>query len=1260
MGWSNGPKSWSELNARLSDRPRPHSEVLASSHVWAGPASQPRTAQPDCKHLGDPSPPPSASLHHSLSEAESTPYAELHCHTNFSFLDGASHAEELVEEAVRLGLSGLAITDHDGLYGVVRFAEAARAHGLPTIFGAEITLEATSSASSRVGAADPEGDHLVVLAADPIGYGRLARALSSSHLAAGEKSAPMLLLEQLGALGEGSTVPFHEALRRGPAPESLVRGDTVLSSLQVTYLHESVADQAALDAAVFRHPANGPLEAELSALSDGRHWKVLTGCRKGAVPRALVNDGPRSAARALDRLIDTFGRDSVVVELWDHGDPLDAIRNDGLARLAAQAGVDLVATNNVHYANPARRPLATALAAVRARRSLDEMDGWLPGAAGSHLRSGAEQTRRFARYPGAVQRAAEIAAECAFDLKLVAPNLPPYPCPNGMTEMGFIRELTERGAERRYGRRIGGPAGRDSERVPGAYAQIDHELNLIEHLGFAGYFLVVWDLVEFCNRSNIFCQGRGSAANSAVCYSLGVTNADAVSLGLLFERFLSPERDGPPDIDIDIESDRREEVIQYVYARYGRENAAQVANVITYRSRSAVRDMGKALGHAPGQLDAWSKQVDGWSRIGTTAEDPTTTIPKPVLELAALVEDFPRHLGIHSGGMVICDRPVVEVCPVEWGRLAIGGLDASDTQHETEPNQQGEGVLSRRNRTDSGGTPLRTVLQWDKEDCAAAGLVKFDLLGLGMLSALHYGVDMIREFHGVSVDLALIEQEDDVYDMICAADTVGVFQIESRAQMATLPRLKPRTFYDLVVEIALIRPGPIQGGSVHPYIRRRNGEEPITYLHPLLEKSLKKTLGIPLFQEQLMQMAIDIANFTPSEADQLRQAMGSKRSTERMEQLKRRLYEGMYANGVDEPTADIIYDKLAAFANYGFPESHSVSFAYIVYSSCWMKHHYPAAFCAALLKAQPMGFYSPQSLTADARRHGVQILAPGVNASEVGATCEWPPMHPPAEDAKRADKDDRGYPVHQPAVRLGLADVRNVGEALAERIIKERHTNGPFENLSDFARRTDPGQQAIEAIATADGFSCFGLDRRKALWAAGALAHATSNRLAGIITGEHAPALPGMGPVEEMASDLWATGVTPNGYPTELARTQLTEIGVITADQLRGIEHGTRVWVGGIVTHRQRPQTAGGTTFINIEDETGLVNIIVSKGVWSRYKATARGAGALLIRGILERTESRPSERDRAFGNPVVINVVADRIDVLRLDVRPGRSRDFR
>ena len=483
---------------------------------------------------------------------------------------------------------------------------------------------------------------------------------------------------------------------------------------------------------------------------------------------------------------------------------------------------------------------------------------------------------------------------------------------------------------------------------------------MIDQLGFAGYFLIVWDIVNFCNRADIFCQGRGSAANSAVCYALGITKADAVSLGLLFERFLSPERDGPPDIDVDIESDRREEAIQYVYHRYGRERAAQVANVITYRPRSAVRDMGKALGASQGQVDAWSKQLD-WDPLppprGAGKKDDTSAmgagIPEPVLGLAREVQDFPRHLGIHSGGMVLCDRPVAEVCPVEWARMAE-----------------------------------RSVLQWDKDDCARAGLVKFDMLGLGMLSAFHVTVNHIKAFYGLDLDLAELPQDARVYEMLCKADSVGVFQVESRAQMGTLPRLRPLTFYDLVIEVALIRPGPIQGGSVHPYLRRRNNTEKATYLHPLLERSLKKTLGVPLFQEQLMQMAIDIAGFSGAEADQLRQAMGSKRSAERMARLRERFYSGMAQHGATGQVADRIWEQMAAFANFGFPESHSVSFAYIVYSSAWLKFHYPAAFLAGLLDSQPMGFWSPQSLVLDARRHGVEVLRPDLNASADGSVLE--------------------------------------------------------------------------------------------------------------------------------------------------------------------------------------------------------------------------------------------------------------------------------
>ncbi|MGH9278094.1 MAG: error-prone DNA polymerase, partial [Acidimicrobiales bacterium] len=685
---------------------------------------------------------------------------------------------------------------------------------------------------------------------------------------------------------------------------------------------------------------------------------------------------------------------------------------------------------------PARRRLASALAAVRARRSLDEIDGWLPAAASAHLRSGAEQARRFARYPGVVERAAEYGRACAFDLSLVAPRLPDYPVPEGHTEMTWLRELTRRGEAMRY-------PGNDK-----AHAQIQHELDVIEALGFPGYFLIVWDIVEFCRRNDIYCQGRGSAANSAVCYALGITKADAVGLGLLFERFLSPERDGPPDIDLDIEHERREEAIQYVYRRYGRENAAQVANVITYRPKSAVRDMGRALGHPPGALDAWSKQVEGW----WLSELPTDTdIPVTVLELARQVEGYPRHLGIHSGGMVICDRPVVEVCPVEWARM--------------------EG---------------RTVLQWDKDDCAVAGLVKIDLLGLGMLTALHLAVDMIREHHGVAVDLATIPQEPEVYDMLCEADSVGVFQVESRAQMATLPRLKPRTFYDLVVEVALIRPGPIQGGSVHPYIRRRNGQEEVTYLHPRLEPALRKTLGVPLFQEQLMQMAIDVADFSPGEADQLRQAMGSKRSHARMEALRGRLYEGMAANGITGETADAIYAKLAAFADFGFPESHSVSFAYLVYASSWIKLHYPAAFLAALLNSQPMGFYSPNTLVADARRHGVTVLGPDVNASDTHAT-----LYSAKEVPERANGADQ-------TVRLGLEYVRSLGDEMAQRIADGR----PYQSIEDVVRRTGVGLPALEALATAGAFGeCFGLSRRGALWAVGAVAQARDDRLPGVVCG---------------------------------------------------------------------------------------------------------------------------------------------------------------
>jgi error-prone DNA polymerase len=1052
-------------------------------------------------------------------------YAELHAHSNFSFLDGASHPEELAAGAVRLGLAALALTDHNGLYGVVRFAEAARAFGLATVFGAELTIAGDGLPHVRTGVPDPDGTHLVVLARDPEGYARLSRVIAEAHLAGGEKGKPIITLDDLAGRHDG-------------------------------------------------------------------HWQILTGCRKGALATALTTGGPTAAARTLDHLIGRFGRDHLAVELWDHGNPIDATRNDALALLAIERGVAPVATNNVHYAGPARFPLATALAAVRARRTLSDLEGWLPSAATACLRGEAEQRRRFARWPGVVERAAEIAARCAFDLRLVAPRLPDFPVPTGHTEQTWLVELVRRGGTDRYGPR-------EAERVPGAWAQIDRELAIIGELGFPGYFLTVWDIVRFCRDKDIFCQGRGSAATSAVCYALGITNVDAVSLGLLFERFLSPARDGPPDIDVDIESGRREEVIQYVYERYGRLHAAQVANVITYRARSALRDMGKALGHTIEEVDAWAKSVDRGEPLSERGD-----LPPLVKDLATELVDFPRHLGIHSGGMVICDRPVVEVCPVEWGRM-----------------------------------PGRSVLQWDKDDCAAAGLVKFDLLGLGMLTALHNMVDLVRAFHHLEIDLARLDQEPEVYDLLCRSDTVGVFQVESRAQMNTLPRVQPRCFYDLAIEVALIRPGPIQGHAVHPYIRRRNKTEPITYLHPLLQPALERTLGVPLFQEQLMQIAIDVAGFTPTEADELRQAMSAKRSGERMARLRDRLFAGMAAQQVTVEVSEQVYEALAAFANFGFPESHSVAFAHLVYSTAWCKLHYPAAFTAGLLNAQPMGFWSPQSLVADAKRHGVIVRRPDVNAGRADAGLEG--------EASTGEGGDRPAPAG-PAIRLGLSSVRGVGEETARRIAEGR----PWTSMEDLVRRAGVTRAQLEALATAGALDGLHPDdsrrsRRRALvWGAGAASQATVDRLPGVVTGTDPPPLPAPTRWEEVADDLWSLGMAPEVTAMELARGRLDRRGVLPAAALATRPAGDRITVGGVVTHRQQPESAHGAVFLNLEDETGMVNIVCSRGAWIRWKPVARSCPALLVRGRIERSEGS-------------MTLVAERFEPLELGPVPT-SRDFR
>jgi len=1028
-------------------------------------------------------------------------YGELHAHSGFSFLDGASDPEELAAEGARLGLSGLALTDHHGFYGVVRFAEAARAFGLPTVFGTEIAIDANDD---RVGVHDPSGDHLVLLARSPEGYRHLSTMLGEAHLRRGEKGAPRFTLEEVS--------------------------------------------------------------------NCAREWLVLSGCRKGSLTRALMDKGPSAAQRELERLAGAFGRDNVAVELWDHGAPDDVARNDVLAEIAVRRDVALVATNNVHYATPDAFARANVLSALRARQSLEEMEGWLNASPLAHLRSDAEQRRRFARWPGVVDQAGEFATTLAFDLRLVAPNLPPFATPAGMDEQSYLEVIVAEGATKRYGTR-------EQERVAGAWRQIDHELAVIATLGFAGYFLTVWDITEFCRRNDIYCQGRGSAANSAVCFSLGITNADAVKLNLFFERFLSPARDGPPDIDVDIESGRREEVIQYVYERYDRRHAAQVAAVITYRPRSALRDVARAFGFNEEEANQLRDSVD---RHTMTA---SPDVPELVTTMATQMLNRPRHLGIHSAGMVLCDRPVIEVCPVEWGRM-----------------------------------PGRTVLQWDKDDCAAIGLVKFDLLGLGMLDALHRCVKQVESFYDVTIDLGALPQEDAVYDLLCEADTVGVFQVESRAQMATLPRIQPRTFYDIVIEVAIIRPGPIQGNAVNPFIRRRRGDEPVTYLHPRLEPILRRTLGVPLFQEQLMEMAVAVAGFSPAEADELRQAMAAKRSELRMMKLKSRFYAGMAENGIEGAAADQLFDALAAFSNFGFPESHAVSFAHLVYCSAWLKVHYPAAFLVSMLNAQPLGFWSSQSLVADAQRHGVRVRRPDVNRSGVGASLE-------------GDRDD-------PDVRLGLGDLRTIGEELATRVVE----GAPWRDSSDLVRRAGLQQHHLEVLAAAGALDSFGATRRALAWSAGAAAQGTLDRLPGVVTGLEAPDLPATSEMERVADDMWSMGLTPEATAIALVRDDLNARGVTRADALIGAE-GSRVLVAGVVTHRQHPETANGAVFINLEDETGHVNVIFSKGAWARWSLVARKSPALLIRGTLQRGQG-------------TLALTAESVEALRLGATTP-SRDW-
>ena len=1148
MGWSNPNLPWKELERRLSGRPAedPHGDAPVSRRRKR--ARRRDVARP---------------------EGPVVPYAELHCHSDFSFLDGASSPTALVEEAIELGLHGLALTDHDGLYGAPLFAETAQLHaeaGLRTVYGAELSLGLTAPQN---GVPDPEGSHLLVLARGVEGYRSLAAAITDAQLRGDEKGRPVYDLDDL---------------------------------------------------------------ADASTTGGRGRWLILTGCRKGFRTREAIHD-----------LVSRFGRDNVVVELTDRGQPTDSRDNDLLTAIAADLHLPTVATGNVHYATPDRHRVADAMAAVRARRSLSDIAGWLPAGPTAYLRSGEEMARRFARYPGAVARSVEIAGECAFDLQKARPHLPKRGIPEGHTAASWLRHLVEEGFAKRYAAEYS----HDPDFVAEARERVERELEVICAKDFPGYFVIVHDIVAFARSQRILCQGRGSAAASAVCYALGITAIDPVFYRLPFERFISKHREEEPDIDIDFDSDRREEVIQWVYDTYGRRNAAQVANIIGYRPKMAVRDAARALGHSPGQQDAWSKTIQSWSTV-ETPED--AGLPEPVLDLARGLLGAPRHLGIHSGGMVLTEEPIGEVVPIERARM-----------------------------------DKRTVLQWDKDGCEFMGLVKFDLLGLGMLAALDHMMRIIGTRLGEQWELATIPKEEPaVYDMLCRADSIGVFQVESRAQIGTLPRLQPRCFYDLAIEIALIRPGPIQGGAVHPYIRRATGRDPVTYAHPLLEPVLGRTKGVPLFQEQLMEMGRVLGDFTVDDADLLRRAMGSKRGIERIESLQEQLFEGMKKKGLVGEEAEAVYTQILSFANFGFAESHALSFAKLVYASSWFKLHYPGAFLAGLLRAQPMGFYSPQSLVQDARRHGVEVRRPDLLRSaaiadlEPADPAESALVHAPGTPSRRLCTRPTGReeclhdhadgrtewvpetpdptPWHRRdgrfAVRLGLDSVRGIGQEVAERIVAAR-AERPFTDQMDLSRRAGLDRRQLEALATAGVLDdAFGQSRRQALWQAGWTE--SEEQLEGLRFASEAPLLPEMDEVETTLADLWATGVTPATHPFDHLRRRLAAAGIPAIGELPRLEPGRRVTLAGLVTHRQRPGTAGGVTFLNLEDETGMVNVVCTAGVWKRYRKVAVSSSTMVVRGLLERNDG-------------VTNLVADRLAPLD-EIHPGaaaalqvrhRSRDF-
>jgi error-prone DNA polymerase len=1049
-------------------------------------------------------------------------YAELHCKTNFSFLEGASHPDEIVVRAAELGYQALAITDAHSVAGVVRAHGAAKDIGLKLLIGAEIR--------------PVDAPAVVLWATDRASYGRLSRLITVGCRRA-EKGDCRLTFEDMAEHAEG-----------------LISG--VL-------------------------------------LPRGR-----------VSPRLAIASRRDAATWAAYR--DVFGdRCYALAEL--HCGPNDERRLAEWIELAEEAHLPLVAAGNVHYHHRSRLGLHHILTAIRLGCTIDQAREYLQPNAEYCLQDYAALARRFAQAPEALARTLEIAARCTFSLDELRYEYPEELAPPGETPLSYLTRLAWAGAAERYPRGV----------PPKVRSLVEHELSLIADLHYEAYFLTVYDLVRFARERGILCQGRGSAANSAVCYCLGVTSVDPEKMDVLFERFVSRERKEAPDIDIDFEHERREEVLQYLYEKYGRERAGMAAEVITYRPRSAVRDVGKALGLSLDRVDALAKSLEGYRTSDTSLPercrgvgiDPESKLGRQLVGAVNELMGFPRHLGQHVGGMVMTQGPLCELVPIENAAMED-----------------------------------RTVIQWDKNDLDEVGILKVDCLALGMLTAIRKCFELIERHHHRPLTLATVPPEDpQVYDMICQADTMGVFQIESRAQMSMLPRLRPREFYDLVIEVAIVRPGPIQGDMVHPYLRRRNGEEDVAYPNEAIREVLRKTLGVPLFQEQAMRLAVVAAGFTPGEADQLRRAMGAWRRPGIIEQFRQKLIEGMLARGLSQQFAEQVFNQIRGFGEYGFPESHAASFALLVYVSAWLKCHYPDAFCAALLNSQPMGFYAPAQLVRNARDHGVEVL--GVDVNESGWDSELETRGRVSPRLAIASRRDAAT-----WLRLGLRQILGLSETHG-RAIEAARRWGPFLSITDFARRTALGPAVISRLAAADAFGSLKLDRRGALWQALAVEPPSHDLpLLETLPPEDDPfvPLPEMLPQDQVFADYRTTSLSLRNHPIAFHREWLTSQRILPAGELVNTENGRMVRVAGLVLVRQRPGTAKGITFVTLEDETGAANLIIRPDVWQKFYRAARTASALVAHGRLQHQHD-------------VIHVLVTRLEDLSELIRGMRSqsRDF-